>query len=86
MNDDLISRQAAIEVVSHAWAKGLEPTQFIEELPSAEPERKKGKWMHDKDDELVSGYCSFCGWTANIMETDVADMPFCPNCGADMQI
>ena len=48
-------------------------------------ENVRGKWMHDKDDVLVSGYCSCCGWTAIIMETDVADMPFCPNCGADMR-
>lgn len=35
--DDYISRQAAIDVVRHAWAKGLEPTQYLEELPSVEP-------------------------------------------------
>jgi len=35
---DLISRQAAIDAVRHAWAKGLEPTQFLEELPSAQPD------------------------------------------------
>lgn len=35
---DLISRQDAIDVVKHAWAKGLEPTQYIEELPSAQPD------------------------------------------------
>lgn len=34
--DDLISRQAAVEVVKRAWAKGLEPTQYIEQLPSVE--------------------------------------------------
>jgi len=37
---DLISRQAAIDAVRHAWAKGLEPTQFLEELPSAQPEQR----------------------------------------------
>lgn len=35
---DLIERQDAIDAVRHAWAKGLEPTQFLEELPSAQPE------------------------------------------------
>lgn len=45
---------------------------------------KHGMWMHDKDDCLVSGYCSVCGWQSIICETDVADMPFCPNCGAKM--
>lgn len=47
-------------------------------------EPKRGRWMHDKDDALHAGYCSCCGWMANIAETDVADMPFCPNCGAKM--
>ena len=54
-------------------------------LNEVEPMRKRGTWMHDKDDVLISGYCSCCGWESIIMETDVADMPFCPNCGADMR-
>ena len=32
---DLISREAAIDAVKHAWAKGLEPSQYIEIIPSA---------------------------------------------------
>lgn len=36
MNDP-IERQEEIDVVKHAWAKGLEPTQYLEELPSAQP-------------------------------------------------
>ena len=35
---DTISRQEAIDAVKHAWAKGLEPSQYIEELSSAQPE------------------------------------------------
>lgn len=34
---DMIYRQDAIEAVKHAWAKGLEPSQYIEILPSAQP-------------------------------------------------
>ena len=37
---DLIERQEAIGVVKHAWAKGLEPTQYLEELPSVQPEQR----------------------------------------------
>lgn len=33
--DDYVERQAAIDAVKHAWAKGLEPTQYIEEIPAA---------------------------------------------------
>ena len=38
MENDTIYRQDAIDAVKHAWAKGLEPTQYIEDLPSAQPE------------------------------------------------
>ena len=34
--DEYIERAAAIEAVKHAWAKGLEPSQYIEALPAAD--------------------------------------------------
>ena len=37
-SNDCISRKEAIDAVKHAWAKGLEPSQYIEELPPAQPE------------------------------------------------
>ena len=36
MPDEYISREAAIGAVKHAWAKGLEPSQYIEILPAAD--------------------------------------------------
>lgn len=36
MFDEYIRREAAIEAVKHAWAKGLEPSQYIEILPAAD--------------------------------------------------
>ena len=38
MPDEYISREAAIGAVKHAWAKGLEPSQYIEILPAADVE------------------------------------------------
>ncbi len=35
---DYISREAAVECAKHAYAKGLEPTQYIEEIPAADVE------------------------------------------------
>ena len=35
---EYIEREAAIEAVKHAWAKGLEPSQYIEIIPAAEPQ------------------------------------------------
>lgn len=33
---EYIERNAAIEAAKHAWAKGLEPSQYIEALPAAD--------------------------------------------------
>ena len=45
-------------------------------LPSAEPERKKGKWL------LFDGYrCSRCNYKLQTMGIPM----YCPNCGADMR-
>ncbi len=81
MNDDLISRQAAIDALRYAEL-GCE-LEAIEALPSAE--RKKGEWIRlDEypDDESLK--CSECGvvledWTMG------AFFNYCPNCGADMR-
>ena len=57
------------------------------DLSSVEVESiKHGRWSHYYDDVLVSGTCSICGWQSMVLETDVADMPYCPNCGAKMDV
>ena len=33
---EFIKRSTAIKAVKHAWAKGLEPSQYIEALPAAD--------------------------------------------------
>lgn len=35
---EYIERSAAIEAAKHAWAKGLEPSQYIEILPAVDAE------------------------------------------------
>ena len=61
--------------------------EAIATVPSAEPERKKGKWIPqnlNKTNGLVSTAvyyypkCSVCGLSA-----DYAN--YCPHCGADMR-
>ena len=53
----------------------------INDMPTIEPQRKKGKWI---DNHTT---CSECGWQ---MIDDVIESPnivafnFCPNCGAEM--
>lgn len=36
MTNEYVERAAAMEAARHAWAKGLEPSQYIEELPVAD--------------------------------------------------
>ena len=85
--DDLISRQAAIDELDKGawgveWDKTLAKT-MIESLPSAQPERKKGKWIDETFKPRGLVYhpykCNQCG------EHSEADSNFCPNCGADMR-
>lgn len=78
--DDLISRQAAINVADAVWSvtgdKNVAKVwDQIKDLPSAQPERKKGEWS--------DGYrwqrCSLC------KQTGKKSWNYCPNCGADMR-
>ena len=98
--DDLISRQAAIEALnkldvsdgvgisSIACCVQESAISVIQYLPSAQPERKKGKWINDRD--LYK--CSCCNqlwnvWWAGVVpiEQMKKEMPYCPKCGADMR-
>ena len=58
----------------------------IADAPTIEPERKKGKWIHDGFD-IPHGvdwiHCSECGRREpNVLP---AKTPYCPSCGAKME-
>lgn len=75
--NDTIYRQAAIDALSqYPFEKVVNCVSIIEELPSAQPERKKGRWI-DMDDHVM---CSCCGAAHYGV-----DRNYCPNCGADMR-
>ena len=85
--DDLISRQAAIDVADAVWSvtgdKNVAKVwDQIKDLPSAKPERKKGKWINRSLNILYPEWarytCSVCGEHSNRYD-------YCPNCGADMR-
>ena len=108
MIDDLISRQAVIDVVHHTIyeffdvvedddespftykdMKLLELNKSIstrvKDLPSAQPKRKKGKWVAVKIGNGDTRYtCSECGASYECDSRDKWDFVFCPNCGAQM--
>lgn len=92
---DLVDRQEAIKVATRfRVTPGGEIFEAIrmavktelEQLPAAQPERKKGHWIEVNDYyNRISGKCSACGWESHLYEDDVVGMNFCPNCGADMR-
>lgn len=60
--------------------------EVIDIIPSAQPERKKGKLLFaDYETELwgESSICGLCGCSWQIDEDGRSN--FCPNCGADMR-
>ena len=85
---DLIDRQAAIELAMQycpdddgscgkADRDIRELLDDLENLPSAQTERKKGKWT----DNNACPFCGFQPW----YERDIHTLSYCPNCGADMR-
>ena len=88
MSDDLISRQAAIDAVRiDNLHEGIVAAlqSVLRDLPSSQPERKKGRWINSYFRDVHFLRCSECG--AYIEATFFAndyDIIFCPNCGARM--
>lgn len=85
---DLISRQAAIDVLSqYPFEKVVNCISILEELPSAQPERNKGEWLEWWPGEaalIMTGEEML--WMCSVCEAKFTERKnFCPNCGADMR-
>lgn len=83
MSKEYIGREEVILAVRHAWAKGLEPTQYIEQIPAADVTPVVyGRWIEDHD-YLKCPECSvMVKWDFTFF--DIGDWNYCPNCGAKM--
>ena len=85
--DDTISRQATIDAIDEIEAEiangnGFQYEKWRKwfcELPSAQPERKNGKWIDVRCGTVSLWACSKCG------EVYAENFHYCPNCGADMR-
>jgi len=81
---DTIYRQAAIDEIKalYEWHEIVTEDRAIDHfkrLPSAEPERKKGRWIPF---DIPWYKCSECG---AVRENKSFMENFCPNCGARME-
>lgn len=93
--DDLISRQTAIDAVRELY---IQPPKInndivydmaidqahdaLVNLPTAQPERKKGQWRG----KPIAGYCTVrCSVCKNVFSENNGRWNFCPDCGADMR-
>ena len=92
--DNLINRQAAIAVADYTDYTGLaiedikkvtdEVVKGLKQLPSTQPERKRGKWVeYDGDWLKTMCKCSECGAVIDVNEK--YRNFFCYHCGADMR-
>ena len=93
---DLIGRQATIDEINERQRKliysfGFEndmvkimdiAKSIVIAMPSAQPERKKGKWIDYTEDGYVE--CPFCHSATNC-DGNKEELHFCFSCGADMR-
>jgi hypothetical protein len=84
MASDLIYREDAKDFARHAYHKGLNLVEYLDEVPTADVRPVvRGKW--EVKSQKIRGYsidfykCSVCG-----NEPD-EKYNFCPQCGADMR-
>ena len=110
MKDDVISRQDALKAICFLEAKNDKANVFsddfdnisrtksmiaINNLPSAQPMRKKGQWIpHPNKEFRETDICTACGMGTKRREYGITDghewmrewgYHFCPWCGADMR-
>ena len=88
---DCISRQAVLDALDEIEAEVADGygyqyakwREYFAEMPSAQPEPKRGRWIY-KNDLITAptGYweCSECKEGRLLYEEN-----FCPHCGADMR-
>ena len=93
--DDLISRQAVLELVGNYDLSMGQVVKAIHALPSVTPKEKTGVWIetYSEIDAKYSRHsykCSECGEFASYFVGgsedwwDLVKANYCPNCGARM--
>ena len=83
---DLIERVAVLEDLEKRMADDYVDAarfaEYIRALPSAEPERKKGRWIDGMP--YVNSHWRVCSVCHEPAPDSSGGYNFCPNCGARM--
>ena len=79
---EYIKREDALRAVKRAWAKGIEPSEYIEDIEAADVAPvKHGQWKQvSKANRAVK--CTACGFTTDSARARM--YRYCPDCGAKM--
>jgi Zn finger protein HypA/HybF involved in hydrogenase expression len=76
MMDDIIRRESIV-------MNGMDLCEeAVRNQPSAQSERKKGKWIEYDNSHCE---CPFCHTEWSYFDNDVEHFDFCPRCGAKME-
>lgn len=93
-SNDSISREEAIDaqeayMADHqldGYEDGLAMINILRNLPSTQPEQKKGEWIEIPDDVFAPiVVCSRCGQTAIVSYGEYQRTRYCPYCGIKMK-
>ena len=94
---DLIDRQAVIDLLKQMRKDGdMVPWEGkavfarIRKLPTIQPERNKGEWLPDNNNDYEMRFVCSCCKESEVVPTIGFTKykplwDFCPNCGADMR-
>lgn len=71
-----------VDNLGYTWMIAGDVLKQIDDIPSAEPERKKGEWSNYKDEHC----CSVCKCVViSDCWDDEIRYDYCPYCGAEME-
>ena len=77
--EDAISRKSMLDYLKYSHGE-MSEEEFIKELPSVTPARKKGKWINI---DATHSKCDRCGAVFEIASEN-GEANYCPHCGAKM--
>ena len=72
-----------IKLLNRGLRSGMYPLACdVRALPSAQPERPKGRWIEYDNSHCE---CPFCHEEWSYFDNEVEHFDFCPKCGADLR-